>query len=183
MSMLDAVLATGIPVAGIGLDSAEVGYPPSLFREVFKTARDAGLRCVAHAGEEGPPEYIWQALDDLGAERIDHGVRCLEDGALVNRLARDRIPLTVCPLSNVRLGVVDELALLPLREMLERELLVTLNSDDPAYFGGYLDQNIRTCVDVFGFNFNDLTTLAANSIEASFASDERKLELKLELRL
>jgi adenosine deaminase len=179
--MLDSVLESGIPVAGIGLDSAEVGHPPSLFRDVFETARSHGLRSVAHAGEEGPADYIWQALDVLGAERIDHGVRCLEDDDLVTRLARDRIPLTVCPLSNVRLGVVDALEKLPLRQMLDRGLLITLNSDDPAYFGGYLDQNVAACVDAFGLSYQELSSLAANSIEASFASDARRAELSAEL--
>lgn len=180
-AMLESVLASGLPVAGIGLDSAEVGYPPSLFRTVFQDARSSGLRAVAHAGEEGPPDYVWQALDDLGAERIDHGIRCLEDDALVARLVRDRVPLTVCPLSNVRLRVVGELGELPLRNMLDRGLLVTLNSDDPAYFGGYLDQNVEACVSAFGLDYAELTALCANSIEASFASDARRAQLGREL--
>lgn len=180
-AMLESVLASGIPVTGIGLDSAEVGYPPSLFRAVFDEAHAHGLHRVAHAGEEGPAEYIWQALDDLGAERVDHGVRCLDDNELVMRLVRDRIPLTVCPLSNVRLGVASELGELPLRTMLERGLLVTLNSDDPAYFGGYLDETVEACVTTFGFDYTELAALAANSIEASFVSDARRADLKHQL--
>ncbi|TAM67554.1 MAG: adenosine deaminase [Microbacteriaceae bacterium] len=179
--MLESVLASGIRVAGIGLDSAELGYPPSLFRSVFEEAHANGLRRVAHAGEEGPAEYVWQALDDLGAERIDHGIRCLDDDALVARLVRDRIPLTVCPLSNVRLGVAEELGRLPLRRMLDRGLVVTLNSDDPAYFGGYLDQNVEACVTAFGLDYAELTALAANSIEAAFVSDTRRAQLTGEL--
>ena len=163
---------------GIGLDSAEVGFPPVLFRGVFATARDAGLHAVAHAGEEGPPEYIWQALDDLGAERIDHGVRCLEDDALVRRLVSDRIPLTLCPLSNVRLRVVNRLADLPLRTMLERGLIVTLNSDDPAYFGGYFDDNLAACIDTFALTDSQVRQLAQNSIDAAFLDGARRAELR-----
>lgn len=176
-AMLDDVLNCPVPVIGIGLDSAEVGYPPSLFREVFATARSAGLRAVAHAGEEGPPEFIWQALDDLGAERIDHGVRCLEDDALVRRLIVDRIPLTVCPLSNVRLRVVDTLADLPLLRMLELGLLVTLNSDDPAYFGGYFDDNLKACIETFSLTDLQVRTLARNSISAAFLDDSHRPRL------
>jgi len=176
-AMLDDVLSSGFPVLGIGLDSAEVGYPPSLFRSVFETARNAGLRAVAHAGEEGPPEYIWQALDDLGAERIDHGVRCLEDDALVERLVTDRIPLTVCPLSNVRLRVADTLADVPLRSMLDLGLIVTLNSDDPAYFGGYFDDTLAACIQTFDLSATQVGVLARNSVEAAFLTEARRSEL------
>lgn len=176
-AMLDDVIASGIPVIGLGLDSAEVGNPPSLFTAVFTAARAAGLRIVAHAGEEGPPEYIWQALDDLGAERIDHGVRCLEDDTLVSRLVKDRIPLTLCPLSNVRLRVVGSLADLPLLQMLDRGLVVTLNSDDPAYFGGYFDDNLAACIQTFNLSEEHLKLLARNSIDAAFLSDGRRAEL------
>ncbi|MFF5991187.1 adenosine deaminase [Prauserella flavalba] len=175
--MLEESLAAGVPLLGIGLDSAEVGYPPSLFADVFAAAAEAGLRRVAHAGEEGPPEYLWQALDVLGVERVDHGVRCLEDDVLVRRLAAEQVPLTVCPLSNVRLRVVDDLAAHPLRRMLDRGLLVTLNSDDPAYFGGYVDDNLRQCRDTLGLTGAELATLAANSVRASFAGAGRKAEL------
>lgn len=137
--MLDRVLESGFAVTGLGLDSAEVGNPPSLFQGVFDTARDAGLRLVAHAGEEGPPDYVWQALDLLGVDRIDHGNRALEDAALVERLARDQTPLTMCPFSNVKLQVLSDISQFPLTRALDAGLLVTINSDDPAYFGGYLD--------------------------------------------
>lgn len=123
-------------ITAVGLDSGEVGNPPSKFKEVFERARAHGFRAVAHAGEEGPPEYIWEALDLLGAERIDHGVRCVEDPRLVDRLAADRVPLTVCPLSNVRLRVYEKLEQHPLGQMLELGLCASANSDDPAYFGG-----------------------------------------------
>jgi adenosine deaminase len=178
---LEDCLASEVPLLGLGLDSAERGYPPHLFTEVFALAADAGLRRVAHAGEEGPPTYIWEALEELGAERIDHGVRCLEDDALVRRLVDDQIPLTVCPLSNVRLRVVPELRDHPLRRMLDRDLLVTVNSDDPAYFGGYVDDNLRQCRSALTLSAAELDTLARNSIAASFASDERKSVLNRQL--
>jgi adenosine deaminase len=173
MSTLDEVLATGADVLGIGLDSAEVGHPPSKFVEVFAKARAEGLRTVAHAGEEGPPSYVWEALDLLRVERIDHGVRSLEDDELVRRLADEQIPLTVCPLSNVRLRVVPDLSHHPLPAMLERGLLVTVNSDDPAYFGGYVDDNYEA----LSLPYETLRTLAANSIQASFLSDAQKSAL------
>src|SRR5882757_5406536 len=177
MDMLEASLATGVPLLGFGLSSAEAGHPPADFQQVFTAAGQAGLRRVCHAGEEGPPDYIRQALDLLGAERIDHGVRCLEDPALVARLAAERIPLTVCPLSNVRLRVVDRLADHPLRRMLEAGLAVCVNSDDPAYFGGYLDDNLRACVAALDLGPDELDLLAANSIGASFAPEPRKRDL------
>lgn len=176
-AMLDELLGLDVPVLGLGLDSAEVGNPPSRFVDVFARARASGLRTVAHAGEEGPPEYVWQALDLLGVERIDHGVRCLEDPALVTRLVDDQVPLTVCPLSNVRLRVVDTMAEHPLRTMLSAGLLVTVNSDDPAYFGGYVDDNFAGLRDGLGLTADERETLARNSILASFASPERKREL------
>ncbi|MFF0815473.1 adenosine deaminase [Rhodococcus sp. NPDC003318] len=176
-ALLTDLLAAEAPIIGIGLDSAEVGYPPSLFADVYARARAAGLHTVAHAGEEGPPDYIRQALDLLGVERIDHGIRCLDDDALVDRLVRERVPLTTCPLSNVRLRVVDRLADHPIRSMLARGLRVTVNSDDPAYFGGYVDDNLTRLRDEVGLTDAERETLAHNSIEASFASDERKAEL------
>lgn len=179
--MLDEVLDAGVPLLGIGLDSAEVGHPPRLFRDVFARASDAGLRRVAHAGEEGPVDYIREALDELGAERIDHGVRALDDAALVERLARERIPLTLCPLSNVRLRVVDDVARLPFRTLLEAGLVVTVNSDDPAYFGGYLDDNVAALRDAFALTDDEVRLLARNSVEASFASDARRDELLRQL--
>ncbi|NNF65684.1 MAG: adenosine deaminase, partial [Acidimicrobiia bacterium] len=144
-------------------------------------ARSEGLRVVAHAGEEGPPEYVWQALDVLGAERIDHGVRALEDNALVERLAADQIPLTVCPLSNVKLRVVDDLKRHPLPQMLERGLFVTINSDDPSYFGGYVGDNYRATASALQWTDSTVAQLAANSIEASFLGDNAKRQLTDEI--
>jgi adenosine deaminase len=165
------------PIIGIGLDSAELGHPPSLFAEVYDLARAAGLRCVAHAGEEGPPAYIREALDVLGAERIDHGIRCLEDEALVQRLVTDRVPLTVCPLSNVRLRAVSSIGDHPLPRMLALGLNVSVHSDDPAYFGGYLDDNIAAVHDAFGLGADDLAMLAANSIRSAFLEHGRRTVL------
>ncbi len=158
-------------IGAVGLDSSERGNPPRRFTEVFARARTLGLRCVAHAGEEGPPEYIREALDLLRVERIDHGVRCLEDPALVERLVREAIPLTVCPLSNVALRVVDRLEDHPLRRMLERGLKVSIHSDDPAYFGGYIGENFARCQAALGLTREQLAQLARNSIEASFPAE------------
>jgi adenine deaminase len=155
-------------IIGVGLDSSEAGRPPSLFKNVFRRARDAGLHLFAHAGEEGPADYVWQALDVLGVERVDHGNRSLEDDSLVRRLARDRTPLTVCPLSNLKLQVVKDLRQHPLRHMMERDLVVTLNSDDPAYFGGYVLENYLAIQRGLGLSYADLALLARNSFEASF---------------
>ncbi|MDH6709993.1 adenosine deaminase [Kitasatospora sp. MAA19] len=168
-------------IAGIGLDSAEVGHPPAKFREVYRRAAEAGLHRVAHAGEEGPASYITEALDVLGVERIDHGLRCLEDGDLVARLVREQIPLTLCPLSNVRLRCIDTLVDHPLREMLEAGLLVTVNSDDPAYFGGYVDDNFRAVRQALALDQEALRRLAANSFRASFIDDERRAQLLAEV--
>jgi adenosine deaminase len=180
-SMLDAILAAEVPVTGLGLDSAEVGNPPSKFAPVFAEARAAGLRVVAHAGEEGPADYVWQALDVLGAERIDHGVRALDDTRLVQRLVADQIPLTVCPLSNVRLHVVDGIADVPIRRMLDEGLRVTINSDDPAYFGGYLDDNLAAVTRAFSLTDAELDRLCENSIVASFLPVEEKGRLRKRL--
>lgn len=155
-------------VVAVGLDSSEVGYPPELFVEAYERARSLGLRAVAHAGEEGPPEYIWSALDNLGVERIDHGVRCLEDPELVGRLRREQIPLTVCPLSNVALKVVDRLEDHPLPKLIDAGLLVTINSDDPAYFGGYVGDNYTAVAEAFGWDLSRMSELASNSLEAAF---------------
>lgn len=166
---------------GVGLDSAEVGHPPGAFRDVYAAAREQGLRTVAHAGEEGPPSYVWEALDILGVDRIDHGIRSMEDPALVARLRRDRTPLTVCPLSNVRLGAVERLSQHPLGQMLAENLMVTINSDDPAYFGGYVGDNYLACQQELGLEPHQLILLAQNSINASFASAERKHALLAEV--
>jgi adenosine deaminase len=153
---------------GIGLDSGERGNPPEKFRSVFARCRSLGLHAVAHAGEEGPPASIAGALDALGVERIDHGVRCLEDESLVARLVREQIPLTVCPLSNVRLRVVDTLARHPLPRMLAAGLRATVNSDDPAYFGGSVNTNFRDCLAALPLTKADAHTLLRNSFLASF---------------
>jgi adenine deaminase len=160
---------------GIGLDSSEQGHPPEKFSRVFARGRELGLHVVAHAGEEGPPAYIWSALDDLKVQRIDHGVRCLEDPALVARLVKDRMPLTVCPLSNVKLCVVPRMADHPLPAMLDAGLCVTINSDDPAYFGGYINQNFTdTFAAVPQLTAAHAHQLAHNSIEASFIPASEK---------
>ncbi|MFM9915850.1 MAG: adenosine deaminase [Rhizobacter sp.] len=160
---------------GVGLDSSERGNPPEKFARVFARCRELGLRRVAHAGEEGPPDYIWSALDVLNVERIDHGVRCIEDPALVARLAAERVPLTVCPLSNVKLRVFDTLAKHNLGRLLELGLCATVNSDDPAYFGGYINQNfIETFAALPELTSAHAYTLARNSFEASFASTAQK---------
>ena len=171
MATLEQALAHRDLIFGVGLDSAEVGHPPEKFRDVFDRAIGAGFRAVAHAGEEGPPEYIWQALDVLGAERIDHGVRCLEDRSLVQRLGADRIPLTVCPFSNVKLRVVDTLDQHPLAKMLEHGLCATVNSDDPAYFGGYVGANLAGVAKALRLDDDTIVELARNSFEASFLDD------------
>ncbi|MFF2040459.1 adenosine deaminase [Kitasatospora sp. NPDC058170] len=168
-------------IAGIGLDSAEVGNPPAKFREVYRRAAAAGLRRVAHAGEEGPAAYITEALDVLGVERIDHGLRCLEDEQLVARLVREQIPLTLCPLSNVRLRCIDTLADHPLRTMLDAGLLVTVNSDDPAYFGGYVDDNFRAVQQAMALDEPTLRLLAANSFRAAFLDEPRRARLLAEV--
>lgn len=164
-------------ILGIGLDSAEVGHPPELFTEVFARAAELGLHRVAHAGEEGPPEYIVSALDHLGVERVDHGIRCLEDPDLVERLRASQTPLTVCPLSNVRLRAVDTMAQHPLREMMAAGLAVTINSDDPAYFSGYVGENFEGLHRDLGLTESEGAELARHSIRGSFASSARKSEL------
>ena len=160
---------------GVGLDSSERGHPPEKFARVFAKAREAGLHLVAHAGEEGPPEYIRSALDVLHVQRIDHGVRCVEDPALVARLAKERMPLTVCPLSNVKLCVFKTMAEHNLKALLDAGLCATVNSDDPAYFGGYLNQNfVETFAALPALGAGDAYTLARNSFEASFVPAEKK---------
>jgi adenosine deaminase len=155
-------------IVGVGLDSSEVGHPPAKFARVFQAAGERGLKRVAHAGEEGPPAYVWEALDLLKVDRIDHGNRSLEDPALVVRLAASGMTLTVCPLSNLKLCVVDDLAAHPLKRMLELGLHATINSDDPAYFGGYLADNWRSVTEALGLSREALVTLAKNSFAGSF---------------
>lgn len=159
---------------GVGLDSSERGHPPEKFAEVFRRCRELGLHIVAHAGEEGPPAYIASALDILKAERIDHGVRCLEDANLTERLVRERIPLTVCPCSNVKLRVFDTMREHNLGTLLERGLLAMINSDDPAYFGGYLNENFRQVFAALPLELKHAKQLACNSFEAAFLDAERK---------
>jgi len=159
---------------GVGLDSSERGHPPEKFARVFERCRELGLHRVAHAGEEGPPEYIVNALDILHVERIDHGVRCVEDPELVKRLAREGVALTVCPLSNIKLCVFPEMGQHNLKALLDAGLKVTINSDDPAYFGGYVNQNYLATFAALPLGAAEAHTLARNSLEASFVSDEVK---------
>jgi adenosine deaminase len=168
MSTLEGALPHRDAIAAIGLDSSEIGHPPAKFREVFERARKAGLPAVAHAGEEGPASYIRDSLDVLQVRRIDHGVRCEEDAQLMERLIRDRVPLTICPLSNVRLRIFDGLESHNLKRLLDRGLCVTVNSDDPAYFGGYLLENYLGVQAALALSRAEITLLARNSIEASF---------------
>ncbi len=161
-------------IIGIGLDSGEVGNPPEKFARVFARCRELGFHLVAHAGEEGPPAYVWTALDVLKVERIDHGVQSSKDAALMQRLARDRIPLTVCPLSNLKLCVVPELAAHNLRQLLDAGLVATVNSDDPTYFGGYLNDNFTQTFAALGLDAQHAYTLARNSFEASFIDESAK---------
>jgi adenosine deaminase len=168
-------------VIGVGMDSTEKNRPPELFEAAYARARDLGLRAVAHAGEEGPPQYVQGALDVLGAERIDHGVRSLEDADLVDRLRREQVPLTVCPMSNVALQVVESLSAHPLPSMIEAGLLVSINSDDPAYFGGYIGDNYRETQAALGLDDDTLVALARNSIESSFLDPARKSALLADL--
>lgn len=177
LDVLERLVAIDAPIIGIGLDSTEVGNPPSKFVDVFARAAQLGLHRVAHAGEEGGPEYVAEALDLLGVERIDHGVRAIQDPALLARLVADRVPLTVCPLSNVRLKGVQTLADHPLPALLDAGVLVTINSDDPAYFGGYADDNLGAVADTFGLADDQLAELARNSIVASFLPAERRTAL------
>lgn len=155
-------------IIGIGLDSSEKGHPPRKFRSVFSSAGEWGLHRVAHAGEEGPPEYIWEALDLLKVERIDHGVRCVEDDRLMQRLKDEKIPLTVCPLSNVRLRVYAEMEEHPVRQLMERGLVPMINSDDPAYFGGYLNANYQAVEEALGLSSDQMLQLVQNSLSAAF---------------
>jgi adenosine deaminase len=168
LATLDQALPHLARIHGVGLDSSERGHPPSKFQRVFARCRELGLPCVAHAGEEGPPAYIWEALDLLQVRRIDHGVRALEDERLVERLREARIPLTVCPLSNVKLRVFPDMRRHNLKRLLDAGLAVTINSDDPAYFGGYVNDNIRAVQDALDLSAADWHRIARTSFEASF---------------
>lgn len=172
--MLEDLLRFRDRFVAVGLDSAEVGNPPNRFAAVFHRAKEEGLRLVCHAGEEGPPEYVWQALEILEVDRVDHGIRSLEDLRLVEYLRQRQIPLTVCPFSNVRLCVVPALSMHPLKRLLEAGLMATCNSDDPAYFGGYVGDNFAKCEVALRLTTAEVVTLARNSFNASFISDEAK---------
>ena len=182
MDLMKLLVAEKHDIDGIGLDSSELGFPPELFQEVFDYARAHGLHVVAHAGEEGPADYIWQALDLLKVERVDHGIRCLDDPALVQRLVEEQMPLTVCPLSNILLRAVDTMADHPLPQMLEKGLKVSVHSDDPAYFGGYMDANFASLMESFNFSTEQLATLASNSFESTFLDEASKQELLAEVQ-
>ena len=168
-------------ILGVGLDSSEKGRPPSLFTEVFAKAEKEGYLPVAHAGEEGPAEYIWEALDLLHVKRIDHGVRSVDDPKLIDFLVKSQIPLTVCPLSNIKLCVFDEMSQHNIKQLLDLGVRVTINSDDPAYFGGYMNENFLATQAGLKLSKEDLYRISRNTIEASFISSERAAELKTEL--
>jgi adenosine deaminase len=177
MKTLAQALAVQADIIAVGLDSSEKGYPPELFQKVFERSMANGFLTVAHAGEEGPPEYIRQALDLLKVKRIDHGVRCAEDQELMKRLKQEQIPLTVCPLSNIKLGVFDRMGSHNILDLLDRGLNVTINSDDPAYFGGYLNENFMALHNDLQMDRDQAIQLARNSIEASFAERGRKNDI------
>jgi adenine deaminase len=175
MKTLEDAIPFRDKIIAVGLDSTELGNPPEKFRDVFKKARKLGFLTVAHAGEEGPSSYVWGALEHLKVDRIDHGNRSLEDNDLITELAQKRIPLTICPLSNLKLKVVKSMNEHPLKTILEKDLLATVNSDDPAYFGGYINENYFAVCDALGLSKEQIIKLAKNSFEASFISNEEKL--------
>jgi len=179
---LEAALPFREHFIGVGLDSSERGHPPEKFERVFARCRELGLKVVAHAGEEGPPEYMWQAIDLLKVQRIDHGVAALQDPLLMAELAHTRLPLTVCPLSNLKLCVVNDLRDHGLKTMLDAGLCVTINSDDPAYFGGYMNANFEQTVQALQLSREDVVQLAKNSFEASFISDQRRADCMAQVR-
>ena len=172
--ILDKALVHKDKIIGVGLDSSELGHPPSKFERVFKKAIENNFLTVAHAGEEGPPEYIWESLNLLKVKRIDHGVQCFRDKNLVKKLQQDKIPLTVCPLSNIKLCVFKNLKEHNLKEMLDEKLIVTVNSDDPAYFGGYINKNLIESQSALNLSIEDVRTLIVNSFKSSFLQEEKK---------
>lgn len=174
MQDLEAALAYKDKIIGVGLDSSELGNPPSKFNNVFQRAQKEGFLTVAHAGEEGPADYVWEALNMLNVMRIDHGVKSLEDEKLVAELVKRQMPLTVCPLSNLKLKVVNDLKDHPLKKMLDKNMMVTINSDDPSYFGGYVNQNYLDVAEALNLTKDDILTLAKNSFTSSFLSDAEK---------
>jgi len=174
--VLDEALAHKDKIYGVGLDSSETDNPPNKYEKLFKKAIKYGFITVAHAGEEGPPEYMWEALNLLNVKRIDHGVQCLKDEKLVEKLSENQIPLTVCPLSNIKLRVFNKLEDHSLKKMLDKKLMVMVNSDDPAYFGGYLNQNLIETQAALNLSKNEVKTLLINSFKSSFLSEEKKKE-------
>ena len=174
--ILDQALVHKDKIFGVGLDSSEIGNPPSKFKKLFKKSIEKGFLTFAHAGEEGPPNYIWDSINLLNVKRIDHGVQCLHDKKLVKKLRNEKIPLTVCPLSNIKLRVFNELKEHNLKKMLDEKLMVMVNSDDPAYFGGYLNKNLIEIQSALGLSIDDIKTLIINSFKSSFLSEEKKAE-------
>ena len=174
--ILDQALAHKDKIYGVGLDSSETGNPPNKYEKLFKKAIKYGFITVAHAGEEGPPEYIWEALNLLNVKRIDHGVQCLKDEKLVEKLSKNQIPLTVCPLSNIKLRVFNKLEEHNLKKMLDKKLMVMVNSDDPAYFGGYLNKNLIETQAALNLSKDEVKTLLVNSFKSSFLNEEKKKE-------
>jgi len=174
--ILDQAFTHKDKIYGVGLDSSETGNPPNKYEKLFKKAIEYGFITVAHAGEEGPPEYIWEALNLLNVKRIDHGVQCLKDEKLVEKLSENQIPLTVCPLSNIKLRVFNKLEDHNLKKMLDKKLMVMINSDDPAYFGGYLNQNLIEAQAALNLSKDDVKTLLINSFKSSFLNEEKKRE-------
>ena len=176
LEILDQALAHKDKIFGVGLDSSETGNPPRKFEKLFKKAIEKDFITVAHAGEEGPPEYIWEALNLLNVKRSDHGVQCLHDEKLVKKLCNKQIPLTVCPLSNIKLRVFKKLEEHNLKKMLDKKLIVTVNSDDPAYFGGYINKNLIEIQDALNLSTNEVKTLLINSFKSSFLKEKEKKE-------
>lgn len=174
METLEQALPYKDTIPAVGLDSSEMGHPPSKFKQVFDKAREAGFLTVAHAGEEGPPEYIWEAIDLLQVSRIDHGVRCIEDSQLVKYLIEKQIPLTVCPLSNIKLCVFDSMEKHNIKQLLHMGLCVTVNSDDPSYFGGYVAENLQQIQAALGMDAQEIYQLVKNSFNATFLTPEAK---------
>jgi len=174
--ILDQALVHKDKIYGVGLDSSEAGNPPSKFEKLFKKAEENNFITVAHAGEEGPPEYMWEALNLLNVKRIDHGVQCLKDEKLVEKLSKNQIPLTVCPLSNIKLRVFNKLEEHNLKKMLDKKLMVMVNSDDPAYFGGYLNKNLIETQAALNLSKDEVKTLLVNSFKSSFLNEEQKKE-------
>lgn len=182
LDVLQQALAYREHFVGIGLEANEVGHPPSKFARLYAKARELGLHCVAHAGEEGPASYVQEAMDILNVERIDHGVHCVDDPVLVKRIAECRVPITLCPLSNLKLKVVRAIADLPLKTLLDQGVRVTINSDDPAYFGGYILANFQAVQEAFHLSVDDWARLTRNAIDGAFLSNERRQELRQELQ-